>query len=53
MRRKIIMVSTFICLILAIGQAGYDNFLAAGLFSIWPVMVFAATLIDSVRRRGW
>ena len=53
MKRKVLITSMIICLVLAIGQAGYGNFIAAAILALWPVSVGILNLLDSVRRYGW
>ena len=53
MKRRILVATTIISLILAIGQADKGNFIAAAILAIWPVSVGILNLIDSVRRYGW
>ena len=53
MKKKILLISTIICLLIGMGLADKGLFPAAGLAVIWPVFVLVCNLIDSVRRYGW
>lgn len=53
MRKSILFTSLLISLLLAIGQAGYGNYISAAILAIWPAFVLISNLFISVRKYGW